>query len=204
MTESRLPLTQKKRMDIVKASAVEFQEFGFAGARVDRIAERANVSKRTLYKHFESKDALFDAIMGSVVLPMAKQEAPRLDTTRPLKPQMVSLAKAYMAIVSGDDYVGLARVIVSEFIRDTERSQAAMVKADVAAGPIEDMIGQAMSAGLLRPADPKYAGEQLSALLKAFFYWPKFLSGASSMEIAKADEVIDDCLEMFLAHYQAE
>ncbi|XUY30063.1 TetR/AcrR family transcriptional regulator C-terminal domain-containing protein (plasmid) [Agrobacterium sp. rho-8.1] len=48
------------------------------------------------------------------------------------------------------------------------------------------------------------SGEQLSALLKAFFYWPKFLSGTRSIETAKADQVIDDCLEMFLAHYQAE
>ncbi|NTE99994.1 TetR/AcrR family transcriptional regulator [Agrobacterium tumefaciens] len=203
MTETRLPMTRKKRLDIIRASAAEFRDFGYAGARVDRIAERANVSKRTLYKHFVSKDALFDAIMASVVLPMARQDVPKLDSKKPIKPQMTSLAKAYMAIVSSDDYVGLARVIVSEFIRDPERSQAAKIKADVATGPIEDMIGQAMAAGLLRQHDPGYAAEQLSGMLKAFFYWPKFLSGVPSLDDLQAEHIIDDCLEMFLAHYKA-
>lgn len=51
------------RARILEASRVEFAEFGFAGARVDRIAERAQADKAQLYSHFGNKDPLFDAVL---------------------------------------------------------------------------------------------------------------------------------------------
>jgi AcrR family transcriptional regulator len=46
---------------ILEAAIAEFVDHGFSGARVDRIAERAGVNKQLLYRHFGSKDGLFDA-----------------------------------------------------------------------------------------------------------------------------------------------
>ncbi len=48
---------------ILAAAADEFAERGLAGARVDRIAERAAANKQRLYAYFTSKDALFDAVV---------------------------------------------------------------------------------------------------------------------------------------------
>jgi len=48
---------------ILAAAADEFAERGLAGARVDRIAERAGANKQRLYAYFGSKDALFDAVV---------------------------------------------------------------------------------------------------------------------------------------------
>lgn len=58
MARSREPTRQR-----VLESAYElFYRHGFARVGVDRIAERAGVTKRTLYNHFESKDALVAAV----------------------------------------------------------------------------------------------------------------------------------------------
>ena len=54
--------TEKKRKDIIDAAIDEFEEQGFLGAKTTSIAKKANVSSRTLYNHFESKEALFEAI----------------------------------------------------------------------------------------------------------------------------------------------
>lgn len=40
----------------------EFAKYGFAGARVERIVNRADVSPRSLYYHFGSKRGLYDAV----------------------------------------------------------------------------------------------------------------------------------------------
>ncbi|GAA3998903.1 TetR family transcriptional regulator [Allokutzneria multivorans] len=55
------------KASLLAAARVEFAAHGAAGARVDRIAERAGVSKERIYGYFGSKDKLFDAVLDEVV-----------------------------------------------------------------------------------------------------------------------------------------
>ncbi|MBO2451687.1 TetR family transcriptional regulator [Actinomadura barringtoniae] len=48
---------------LLKAATAEFAEYGLAGARIDRIAERAGANKRLIYVYFGDKDKLFDAVL---------------------------------------------------------------------------------------------------------------------------------------------
>jgi TetR/AcrR family transcriptional regulator len=48
------------------AARREFEEYGFAGARVGRIAARAGVNKQLLFYYFGSKAGLFRAVLESV------------------------------------------------------------------------------------------------------------------------------------------
>jgi AcrR family transcriptional regulator len=51
------------RRRILAAALAEFAEKGIDGARVDRIAERAQSNKRLLYHHFGSKEGLYRAVL---------------------------------------------------------------------------------------------------------------------------------------------
>lgn len=51
------------REAILSAATDEFAQHGLAGARVDRIAERAGVNKRMLYYYFGQKESLFLAVL---------------------------------------------------------------------------------------------------------------------------------------------
>jgi AcrR family transcriptional regulator len=66
--------TKKALLDAARA---EFAAYGIAGARVDRIAERAGVNKERIYGHFGNKEKLFDAVMSQAleeVLAMVSQD----------------------------------------------------------------------------------------------------------------------------------
>ncbi len=52
---------------ILDAAIEEFVEYGLAGARVDRIAARAGANKQLLYRHYGSKEGLFDAAMRGMI-----------------------------------------------------------------------------------------------------------------------------------------
>jgi AcrR family transcriptional regulator len=56
-------LMARKRAQIVAAARQAFLDEGYAGSSVNRIADAAGVSIKTLYRHFESKDDLFSAVM---------------------------------------------------------------------------------------------------------------------------------------------
>jgi TetR/AcrR family transcriptional regulator len=48
---------------ILAAAAAEFAAYGYAGARVDRIARRARVNKAMLYYHFRSKQGVYRTLL---------------------------------------------------------------------------------------------------------------------------------------------
>jgi AcrR family transcriptional regulator len=52
-----------KGLRILLAAKREFSRLGLGGARIDAIADRAKVNKRTVYQYFRSKDALFRAVL---------------------------------------------------------------------------------------------------------------------------------------------
>jgi len=55
---------ERMQRTILRAAAKEFARFGFAGARVDRIAARAKASKRMIYYYFKAKEGLFVAVLN--------------------------------------------------------------------------------------------------------------------------------------------
>jgi AcrR family transcriptional regulator len=55
------------RERLLLAAIDEFAERGLAGARIDRIAERAGANKRLIYAYFGSKDDLFDAALDRLL-----------------------------------------------------------------------------------------------------------------------------------------
>lgn len=63
------------------AAALElFVEKGFAGTRLDDVAARAGVSKGTLYLYFDSKEALFKAVVQEGILPVLEEGAGMVDS----------------------------------------------------------------------------------------------------------------------------
>ena len=70
----RPPVRDTRRRDarrtrelVLDGAMAEFTAKGFAGARIDAVAERAGVNVRAIYQHFDSKAALFDAVLGDSV-----------------------------------------------------------------------------------------------------------------------------------------
>ena len=54
-------------MRILEAAASVFSEVGFAGARVDEIADRAGVNKATIYYHIGDKETLYAEVINNVI-----------------------------------------------------------------------------------------------------------------------------------------
>lgn len=68
--EFRWRRRKEARPGELTAAALElFVEKGFAATRLDEVAARAGVSKGTLYLYFDSKEALFKAVVREGLLP---------------------------------------------------------------------------------------------------------------------------------------
>src|SRR5271170_1395787 len=70
MLEAR-PETRRRRKaerpkEILEAAFVEFARNGYATTTLDRIAERAGVTKGTIYVYFENKEHLFISMVREI------------------------------------------------------------------------------------------------------------------------------------------
>ncbi|MEJ9076840.1 TetR family transcriptional regulator [Gordonia malaquae] len=64
------PDATRTKQRILEAARDEFAGFGLAGARIDRIAEKAEVNKRSIYAHFGLKEELFDLVVSRTLAAM--------------------------------------------------------------------------------------------------------------------------------------
>ncbi|MDQ6881731.1 MAG: TetR family transcriptional regulator [Pseudomonadota bacterium] len=81
MTRDLAPVVEERQRDadrsqgtILAAARHEFAEYGLGGARMDRIAERANLNKRLIYYYFADKEALFQAVLEQAYRDIREQE----------------------------------------------------------------------------------------------------------------------------------
>ncbi len=193
-----MKLTEKKRESIIQAAIDEFREQGFLGAKTTRIAQRAGVSSRTLYRHFESKEALFDAISAIMVERCQSMKSIGYDPSQPLDAQLTAALHRYIALITDEATIGLTRLVISELLRDMERSRQLFAETCSHDYPMTRLVREAMQAGALRDADPVYATSQLLALVKNFYFWPEFFMDSKPQQ----EGLMEDCVVMFLSHYQ--
>lgn len=197
-----LKLTDKKRLDIIDAAITEFMEFGFMAVKMSDVAKRAEVSKRTLYNHFESKEALFHEI---ILLVKEKTDSAfncSYDKEKDIREQLIQIAIRFMTITSSSEYIALARVALSEYIRSPKLIEEAISKDEQMEGRLVTFIKNAMDDKKLIEKDPEYACKQLTSLLKAFSFWRPIFKNIYFRDEEELKEVAIDNVDLFLAKYR--
>lgn len=101
--------------ELAAAALALFVEKGFAATRLDDVAARAGVSKGTLYLYFDSKEALFRAVIEESLLPLIdafeiKVEALGADPERLLRELLVEWWERFGSTPLG----GTCKLMISE------------------------------------------------------------------------------------------
>jgi len=109
------PRSIRKRAAILAGAKDVFLEQGYGSASMDIISERADVSKRTIYKNFASNNELFSAVVRRLcnnVLP--SEEEIESYKNRPIEESLRALAVQFLQEIYQPDKVALFRTIVAE------------------------------------------------------------------------------------------
>jgi len=67
---NRAARAAERREAIIEAALDEFIARGFAATRLDDVAKRAGVAKGTIYLHFKDKEALFQELIRTALVPL--------------------------------------------------------------------------------------------------------------------------------------
>ena len=201
MTTPPTRLTDRKRDAIVQAAIVEFRDNGFEATSVDKVAARAEVSKRTLYNHFPSKDELFAAILHILWESSASELLRPYEPGRPVREQLLALVHGKLAMLADENFLALARVAIAAGLHSPERARDMVQRIGEKDGAMLDWIRAAQKSGALQPADAAQAYKQLECLVKGVAFWPQVAMGQPRLAPAAQKKLATATVDLFLSHY---
>lgn len=172
------PANQALSQTIIDAASELFVELGFQATTLDKIAQRAKISKLSIYRHFENKEALFSAAIAAHCHQFAPQTL--------IEGVEGSAEEQLMAVGSS-----LLRTLLSPDVRSVEAmvladntNQKSLSKLHYEAGPthvitqIEALLRQLHSKAVLNVPEPLQSARLFAALFK----------GSDLLMIARFDE----------------
>lgn len=195
-------LTDRKREAIVLAAIAEFRDTGFEVTSMDRIAARAEVSKRTVYNHFPSKEELFAEILQRLWCRIGEIPDSIYRPGATLRHQLRCMLQAKMQTLTDTNCLDLARVALGATIHSPERAEVWLARLDEREETFAAWIRAAQADGRLKPADPTFAATQMHGLLKGFAFWPQVTFNKPVLSPEQQAEVIESTLDMFLGWYE--
>lgn len=194
-------LTDRKRVAIVSAAIEEFLAAGYDATSMDRIAARASVSKRTVYNHFASKEALFAAILHQLWDASQTDNALVYRADQPLRAQLLELLSHRMQLLNNDVFLSLARVAISAGLHSPERAREMVARMGEREEDVSVWVRAAAADGRLKTDDPPFAAFQLQALIKGFAFWPQVAMGQARLSKREQKRIAESAADMFLARY---
>jgi TetR/AcrR family transcriptional repressor of mexJK operon len=198
---------EKSRPDkhdaITRAASEMFLAEGFDRASLDQIAQRAGVSKQTIYSHFADKQALFLAICNELTekLTIPLRQPP--STTGDLRTILTRLGEDALAMMLHPASLDLHRLIVGASARFPELGQAAY---EAGAGrmitELSTLLEQRSRSGdglsrELTPGEAATLAEQFIGMLRGF-HQVRGLLGIAPVAEAERKTYVAACVDLLL------
>jgi AcrR family transcriptional regulator len=159
MSAIAIPPTRRRRKEarpheLTAAALSLFVEKGFAATRLDEVAARAGVSKGTLYLYFDSKEALFEAVIREGVVPALDAGEALLERYDDPLELLRAILQGWWERIGNTDLGGIPKLMMSEarnfpdvaayYQREVIQRGSALLRAAVSRG---------VECGRFRPVD---------------------------------------------------
>ena len=195
------PKSEEKNRQIAEAAAWLFINNGFEGTSMDHIADRAGVSKQTVYSHFRSKEDLFQyAVSSKCVSYELSREFVHSD--RPLKHTLMEVARRFNDLLMSEDSVHVHRLLVT-----SGEEHPALPKLFFEAGPqhmmdfVAEYLKEQVNLGRLAISDFDTAAEQFLCLVKGTAHMCALLNMPQNHDKDELERYLTSCVDMFVRAY---
>ena len=194
---------QGKIGQILMAARELFLSQGYGNTSMDAVAKHAGVSKSTLYAHFENKEQLFGAVVGTVRQRL-QDALTSVSTTheRDIRKMLGQIGTQFMRYVTEPTSLTIFRVVIGEINQFPELGREMYQSGNsVLIRTVADFFQQWTHAGLLDVPDPMLAARQFLSLVKGDLQFRCLMDIDQSASETDIKRNVDDAVAMFLSHY---
>jgi AcrR family transcriptional regulator len=192
-----------KRRQIVEGARAIFLANGFDAASMMDIANKAGVSKGTLYVYFKNKEELFAEIVKQACINHAEGAFLLDPADRDFEAALTRLGIDYLNFLCSPEKAAMLRIVVAIADRKPE-----LGKVFYETGPargisrLETYLKAQVEAGVLSIADCHLAAAQFLDLCQATLVKPAIFNFASAPSQAQIRYVIEGAVRVFAAAYR--
>jgi AcrR family transcriptional regulator len=111
---TRADKTALRRDAILAAALEEFSARGYAAARLEDVAQRAGVGKGTIYLHFRDKEALFQELVTTMLVPFIANIEATPPVGLPIRLVLERLLDLFVREIYGTERRQLIRLVMTE------------------------------------------------------------------------------------------
>ncbi|PRX54577.1 TetR/AcrR family transcriptional regulator [Flagellimonas meridianipacifica] len=163
--------------EILRAAKKVFIQHGYAGARMQAIADEAKINKAMLHYYYRSKDALFEKIMDGAVDLMSRQFISALSGDKPVMEKVEAMVSNYTDTIIKNPYIPI--FILNELARSQMNFQNRLLQKleqDNLFMNFLAQIVQEQQSGILRPIPvPQFMITIMSLIVFPHIAKPVFL-----------------------------
>lgn len=186
-----------KNDDILCAAISEFSKFGVVGSTMEKIAKRAEVSKRTLYKNYANKDKLFDAVIDLQLSTIKRLTDCPFQTDRPMIEQLKELAQQAIKLTNNEAYLTLSRIVIIESMRSQEAAEKINLKFKDCEKGMSGWFSAAEQAGALDGIPAKTAATMFYGSIKQLVYWERAIKWQPERPEQELLEMVEHVCKVF-------
>ncbi|MCY4044393.1 MAG: TetR/AcrR family transcriptional regulator [Cellvibrionales bacterium] len=200
-TQHGLSRSELKCQAILAAAEKVFISDGFQKANMDTIAKAANVSKRTVYNHFENKYELFQTILKKCCEEFKISIDIPYSPTQPLDEQLYEILSNQWRVYGSDRFVKLARVVIAEYISTSKFIETLIDEIQSQKTGIHRWLEAAINDNAIKPLCVEFGFEFLRGSIESFAHNPLLFDQPAPSKSEK-DYILKEIIAMFLARYK--
>ncbi|MDO6619947.1 MULTISPECIES: TetR/AcrR family transcriptional regulator [unclassified Shewanella] len=202
MTITKKTLSQQKHEAIVDAAKRMFKKLGVAATSMDKLAEEAQVSKRTVYNHFATKEALVMHLVSELWFEAMASNQGQYQPQQALFSQLSAIILTEIQFMNSREHIDMARVAIGHLFYNSEEMVREIEKMKQHETAILRWIKAAALDGRIQIEDAMFANEQLLHLIKGQCFWPQILTCNPLLNDQQRQHLADESAKMFLARYE--
>jgi TetR/AcrR family transcriptional regulator len=143
----------RRRSEILTAAEAVFGQKGFAGTRLEDVADRLEMRRPSLLYYFADKEALYDATFEVILEHLWSSIEAAREAKDPLE-RMDAIASAWIECLSGRP--NAARILLRQIVDVLPtRSEAVQARLGAILTAVREEIDEGVEAGLFKPVDAR-------------------------------------------------
>ncbi len=155
-----------KQQNIINSATILFLQHGFHAVSMDKIADKAPVSKATLYKYFNSKDDLLAAVINELCADLWTTMSEDYQNCS-IENNLKKIATAFVDFIFSDQGLALYRLVIAECNNSPELGKLVYKTGpNIALSQLENYLAEINQQGKSIITDVAFAADSFFSLLK--------------------------------------